>query len=659
MLRFGKRSIAFYNLLQSLFFSVMLLLLVVLLINNSIQAAVQYANEVAKDSFSGAVEAVEGMLDRIEGMVSNNQEVERFLARGQSDMITNRSDLSLLLSEMEKNLSDERIKVSAFWIGQKSIYTSEGESEYLDYQNELNSTFDVDGSRLFSSIQRCTGVFLIHLTSKWISINDEVVYLVPYVSNGNRLVFLFRISDLWFQDTFVDYLGHFTGEVNIYSTNSSDIFCCIGTASTIPREIVYTNPGSGVIHLSDKDIKYTAIRILSPSRMLGYMYIDNEKAFYDSINTFSNRQWFLLLAILCFLILYCVTIYFRNVIPIKNYIKKIVPDYLPKTDTNELDLIENYQQKLKKENVYLREQLDDAKGYTISHIVRRLALGKIQTKTELLYLLSCADVTMPFAYFAVLYILLPPDINKNINQIILNDACNMEDLVMLSADFYYENALIVVVNFQTEEKNIENRLEQIAEWTKNWFADHHMQNAKIGVGNIVTEASMISISFTAAAAAAKLQHQNNKGFYYMKPLYSDQINEDYYYPLLWEFIERNQVEQATLYMKKISEKISVSTASFSMYKWKTSSLIQFVSQQCKEYEIQVPENIMECIISSNSREEFEKYCSEMINYCCHAVEEAQLENQLNIRKTVVNYIQRHYCDSNFSIQLVAETLRNC
>ena len=107
-------------------------------------------------------------------------------------------------------------------------------------------------------------------------------------------------------------------------------------------------------------------------------------------------------------------------------------------------------------------------------------------------------------------------------------------------------------------------------------------------------------------------------------------------------------------MEKISEGISESTNSFAMYKMRALGLIQFWSSEIRQYGITLPDEMLEKIACSNTREDFENNCRKMINYSCQAVQES--EHQLKIRRSVIQYLQSNFTDFNLSLNSMSDAL---
>lgn len=658
MKRNSKGSLLVRNLTVTILASVMVLSFALIIINGNINSSVQYTTLSHLDSFKSSVTEFVSLLNRFDYLVENNSRIQQVFTEESNGTIVlkHETELQAILENMEGRLSNG-VKVLAYIRGDKMIYSSDGTEQYGQYQQMLSKDYLPDESQLFTAMltaRTATLLRLLHISDVQ---KDTLLYLSPVSVTDRKeagVVFLFLMDSGEVKSIFERYLGDGFGCVTVYSPSSLNVFY-VSASSPVNLKTIIKHPGTGSMTFKENGNVYVLLRIINGERNVSVTLLDSQEHFYQSVDPIKATQTIFFCVMALLLMTLAVFVSLTNALPIHKYVSELSGVHKLSTRDNELEYLKNYHNRLSEENHLLFTKLGEVTIYAVSHLVRRLVFGKIKTKDELDYFLSCAGISFPYPNYCAFYIL--PGISPQTDDQNDVSVCltKPQEALILPGELLYENALTVLVNFPA----MDDPLAFVRALAEQWLSILHQKgysDANIGIGMIVQEPLKLAESFSQASAIVRLCNADSNGVLMMKQKENNEWHEDQLIALTVESVRRMKAEEACHYWQTLLSNLSASSESVLMFKYRFSGILKEFHQKMEQMDIVVSTETIERITAATNIKDILRKSEVMLTSCVIEAERLNTQQQLSQHRSVMTYIREHFMDYEMSMQTASKAL---
>lgn len=657
---FKKKTLRSRFLLSSLLVLVPIIFITITAYQYNINLNCQLDYTRMMSALTRASERIDTLLSSIDSLVSHSFDPSQCYVKNDQTYLLDTNKMATSLGYLKNGLYFDS-EPFCFCTSNNQIYSIDGVMHYNTFEHNILNNMQMRSSNLFTKLQSITKPRLIYFSG----INDNngyLAYLLPMritLNTRERYVVIFLINDdLVFQEI-DDYIGYMPGDFYLYTNDANMIIEKHENSNDIlKKNTIFQLKGIGTIKTVPG---YIIFREKSEKHSLTYLLAIKEQVFYA--NTLSESNHLLLLMII--FVVSCVVLLFyiswRNYKPIQSLTMDITGKKSTKMDEDDLALIRNRFDQTNTEKLTLHEQLDEQSKILRNQFCTRLLLGHVKNDNELAHLSRCTGFPVDSRYYAVLYIL---PANMEIQKSLMEYLSELSfiEKKWLVGETLQEDGICIIMTFDVQDgQEATDALYNLALSMhqniikKNGLQEHELH---IGVGRWKT--SLLSINDSYLESIAVL---HNTGDALDKPIYLYEQESGYDHnhtespnvllSLLSESIKRGEATVVRHTYEKLIEYIKACPKDIQLLRY--SELLITLEKSSHQHNLPMDLQKLSMLLNG-SHDLLVKNISAIIEELCDKASNALQRNDEALRSNLMNYIEAHCFDANFSLSCVMDDL---
>lgn len=538
--------------------------------------------------------------------------------------------------------------------GRKEIGTVDGTFTYEDFEKNKLSAFDSSMIKFYSNINSMNEYLIFSDSYIENMIPSENILIscciLPEMVNQSVASIIYTFNQKQINEFFITYsTGLADGIIFFFDDNLQNVYLnYIGNPdkeldSTI-LEIIKKQTGIGVFEFRHQDTEYFLIKEKSPFANMNYCYFAPTSEVYKQINQ-EWYQFYFIVAIVCLIALVAALIgSFHNYSPIQKLLRK--GDFFNDNE-DELKKLES----MISQQDYLKAQLEKQIPIVYNRSLEAILLSD-KTELELEEAAKSAGIHFIFPYFNVVVV------HFEEGYLSIDHAIEIIKVISISRYTLYpieleteKDTIVILVNIQT---NIEHQalLSALCESLQEYFIQNDAIGTVFGIGSICDNLEACSNSFFRAKTALTFLQKEEKIKYY-RDINTTQIQENFptiEYTFLSQSIRYGNLNAALEACEEMFENIQTNSSSQLIMRYLFAELMG------KLLRLSVKLNVTyDTLFISKSYSEFrtfeahKDYLIKMVEVMCQSVLEQKKTNDISIKKEIMRYIAKQYCQNEMSL----------
>jgi AraC-like DNA-binding protein len=561
------------------------------------------------------------------------------------------------------------VSMLIYFRGDSHVYTAGGAVAYSEFMVAVRQEGDLARSSFFA---RLNGVlrdvsFQLVKEDQNADQGESVIYLypVPYLDIIPQAVVCFMLKSDTILSIMENYLGDHQGYLYLYNALYQNIFSLGPT--DMPASVLRKR-GVGVHSQRINGVSSVVMRCVSENNGFSCLSIMEEGVFYSRTRR-SSFTIFTLVAFFAFLgFLGAFFLARRNYRPVRRLLANIAGSGWEReySGSSEFDFILDKWNMEKEEKLNLFRELEERRPLVIYSCLLKLLNGEYSGQEEFDYYLKCANINFIGPSFLVMMVA-PLEgeghtLSRQLQTIIYGLEANavVPQWRMYCIEMILEQQVAVVCNsLESSVSATENAGRDIAGRVAGWLLENYGIAVKIGIGRVQDSPYKINASFQEAAVVMSDFITGNKRVVAFGEVAGEGWKqENFEYPVIEQAMYIQSVKRGNQDMAmKAVDKMAGAIARIEY-----TPVIQCICFDIVNMMLKITGQ-MKCPLSPAEIKELSSFTDleffwarvrELTEGLCKKYYEMNERNLSQIKMKIINHINDHFADSQFSLQQAAD-----